>query len=336
VLFDFSWLKKKNAEKQGGAKIKSKLNYEETMIVKYKDWINEWLFDYVKPTTKERTYHKYLRQAQTYIIPHLGEYETDELSAQILQKFTVGLAGQGLAANTVKGVIAVVRSSLKKAVMLGIVNREFTSSIYLPKAREKKIDCLTLDEQRKIEHYILHSKNLKLFGVVFCLYTGLRIGELLALKWEDIDLHTGVVVISKTCMDAWRNGKYVKILLPPKTEMSNRVIPLPKQLLPKMKELKKASDCEYFICGRGEYGSQVRSYQKTFEKLLKKLKMPHKGFHSLRHTFATRALECGMDIKTLSDILGHKNPAVTLNRYAHSLLEHKADMMNRLGKLLSE
>ena len=78
----------------------------------------------------------------------------------------------------------------------------------------------------------------------------------------------------------------------------------------------------------------VRSYQRSFESLLKRLNIPHKGFHSLRHTFATRALECGMDVKTLSEILGHKNPAVMLNRYAHSLMEHKADMMNRLGKLL--
>ena len=78
----------------------------------------------------------------------------------------------------------------------------------------------------------------------------------------------------------------------------------------------------------------VRSYQRSFELLLKRLNIPHKGFHSLWHTFATRALECGMDVKTLSEILGHKNPTVTLNRYAHSLMEHKAEMMNRLGKLL--
>ena len=88
--------------------------------------------------------------------------------------------------------------------------------------------------------------------------------------------------------------------------------------------------------GRSEYGAQVRSYQKTFELLLKRLRIPHKGFHSLRHTFATRALECGMDVKTLSEILGHKNPTITLKRYAHSMMEHKAEMMNRLGKLLLE
>lgn len=84
----------------------------------------------------------------------------------------------------------------------------------------------------------------------------------------------------------------------------------------------------------GEEPVSVRSYQRSFELLQKKLKIPRRGFHSLRHTFATRALECGMDVKTLSEILGHKNPTITLNRYVHSLMEHKRDMMNRLGKLL--
>ena len=97
--------------------------------------------------------------------------------------------------------------------------------------------------------------------------------------------------------------------------------------------MKKKSKCE-FVIADGEKPVFIRSYQRTFELLLKKLKLPHKGFHSLRHTFATRALECGMDVKSLSEILGHKNPTVTLNRYAHSLLEHKTAMMNRLGKLL--
>ncbi len=302
--------------------------------MKYKDWLKEWLEYYVKPTTKERTYNKYSRQTQNYIIPKLGEYKLDELSARILQKFTVGLSEGGLAANTVNGIIAVLKSSLRKAVTLGVAKCEFTKAITHPKPKEKKVNCFTLHEQREMETYILNGKNDKLFGVVFCLYTGLRIGELLALKWEDIDLHKGIFTVSKTCMDSWQNGKYVKVLLPPKTETSNRIIPIPKQLLPKMRELKKDSVCDYFVCGRGEYGSQVRSYQKTFDRLLKKLKIPHKGFHSLRHTFATRALECGMDVKTLSEILGHKNPTVTLNRYVHSLLEHKAEMMNKLGKLL--
>ena len=157
---------------------------------------------------------------------------------------------------------------------------------------------------------------------------------LLRRQFGAVDLQKGIITISKSCHDSWENGKYVKVIDTPKTDFSERIIPLPKQLLSRLREYKKSSSGNYVVEGRKVHGAQVRSYQKSFELLLKRLKLPHKGFHSLRHTFATRALECGMDIKTLSEILGHKNPTITLKRYAHPMLEHKTEMMNRLGKLL--
>ena len=149
-----------------------------------------------------------------------------------------------------------------------------------------------------------------------------------------MDLGKGLLTVRKTCYDGWRGGKYVKITDMPKTENSVRAIPLPRQLLPYIKEMKRRSGGLYMVPGNTEYGAEIRCYRRTFGALLKKLGIPHKGFHALRHTFATRAIEVGMDVKTLSEILGHKNPSVTLQRYAHPLLEHKAEMMNKLGKLL--
>lgn len=172
-----------------------------------------------------------------------------------------------------------------------------------------------------------------MFGIVLCLYTGLRIGELIALTWDDIDFGKGLLFVSKTCHDGNDGKNHIRIIASPKTVNSRRVIPLPKQILPLLKAVKKRSECE-FIVADGDKPVFVRSYQRTFELLLKKLHIPHKGFHSLRHTFATRAIECGVDVKTLSEILGHKNATITLNRYAHSLWEHKAEMMNKLSKML--
>ena len=173
-----------------------------------------------------------------------------------------------------------------------------------------------------------------MFGILLCLYTGLRIGELLALKWEDLDLQKGFLTVSRSCHDGkGKDGHYIRFEDTPKTFSSRRVIPLPKQILPLIREAKKKSCSDYVVSKDGKPVS-VRSYQRTFDLLQRKIKIPHRGFHSLRHTFATRALECGMDVKTLSEILGHKSPTVTLNRYVHSLMEHKQDMMNRLGKLL--
>lgn len=302
----------------------------------YKEWLDEWMKLYVKVSTKERTYNKYCRQEEKYIIPALGECEVGSISATSLQKFSVSLCEYGLAANTINGIISLLKSSLKKAVALGIADRQFSDCIVRPKTREKKVVCLNLEEQRKIETYILSKKKAKLFGVIICLYTGLRIGELLALTWEDIDLLHGLLTVSKSCHDSWKNGRYVKEIDQTKTQNSERIIPVPRQLIGYLRDLKKQTDCPFVVVGKTDQGAQIRSYQKTFEALLKKLGIEHKGFHALRHTFATRALEVGMDVKTLSEILGHKNPTITLQRYAHSLIEHKTEMMNKVGRLLRQ
>lgn len=289
---------------------------------------------YVKPTTKERTYTKYQRQIQLHILPALGEFHLHELTAAVLQRFAVNLSEKGLSANTINGIISVLKSSLRRAVLLGVVDKEYTTAIVRPKQRKKQVDCFSKNDQRKIEQYIFEKQKNKLFGVVLCLYTGLRIGELLSLTWNDMNLQKGIITVTKSCHDSWENGNYIKIIDTPKTDCSERIIPIPKQLLSRLREYKKASRGNYVVCGEHTHGAQIRSYQKSFELLLKRLALPHKGFHSLRHTFATRALECGMDIKTLSEILGHKNPTITLRYYTHSMLEHKTEMMNRLGKLL--
>lgn len=296
--------------------------------------MKEWLKLYIKVSTKERTYNKYQQQVNKYIAPILGEYEMEKLTATELQKFSASLTERGLAANTINGVISVLKSSLKKAVVLGITDKQFSDSIVRPKIRGKKIVCFSKEEQKKIEQYIFDKQKPKLFGVILCLYTGLRIGELLALTWEDIDFQKGMLSVTKTCHDCWKDKHYVKVFDPPKTQSSDRVIPIPRQLLGCLKALKKQSKCPFVVVGKTEYGAQVRSYQRTFEILLKKLGIAHKGFHALRHTFATRALEVGMDVKTLSEILGHQNPTITLQRYAHSMIEHKTEMMNKVGRFL--
>ena len=299
----------------------------------YKEWLNEWLELYIKVSTKERTYMKYRRQAEKYILPVLGEYEMDELSAVRLQGFSASLIEKGLAASTVNGVLFVLKSSLKKATALGIAHQQFTDAIVRPKAREKKVVCFNKDEQKKIERYVLEHNTPYLFGIALSLYTGLRIGELLALTWEDIDFQNGTMTISTSCFDSWENGHYKKVFDTTKTQSSERVIPLPKQLIGELKQLKKQTCGRFVVAAKSEYGAQIRAYQRSFGLVLEKLHIERKGFHALRHTFATRALEVGMDVKTLSEILGHQNPTITLNRYAHSLLEHKTEMMNKVGRL---
>ena len=304
--------------------------------MKYIDWLTQWLENYIRPSVKVRTYERYHLIIEQHIKDSIGNIELDALSPLVLQKFISELlqngnrkTGKGLSANSVNAVISVIQGSLRTAHLLGLSKEYTADKLKRPKLKEKPVECFTLSEQKQIEQSILNGKKDKMYGILLCLYSGLRIGELIALQWSDIDFVKGILTVSKSCHD----GQDGLIIDEPKTANSRRLIPLPKQLLPILKGIRKKSKSPFVVSANGSSVS-VRSYQRSFELLLKRLNIPHKGFHSLRHTFATRALECGMDVKTLSEILGHKNPTVTLNRYAHSLMEHKADMMNRLGKLL--
>ena len=308
--------------------------------MKYIDWLIQWLENYIHPSVKVRTYERYRLIVEQHIKDKTGSIELNDLSPLVLQSFITELlqsgnkrTGKGLSANSVNAVISVIQSSLKTAHLLGLTKEYTADKLKRPKLKEKPVECFTLAEQKRIEQAILNGKKDKLYGIILCLYSGLRIGELIALQWSDIDFAKGILTVSKSCHDGNDGINHIRIIDSPKTVHSRRVIPLPKQILSLLKGIKKRSECEYIVAD-GDKPVFVRSYQRTFEFLLKKLNIPHKGFHSLRHTFATRAMECGMDVKTLSELLGHKNATITLNRYAHSLLEHKVDMMNRLGKLL--
>lgn len=309
--------------------------------MKYEEWLKEWLDNYIKPTAKERTHARYREIVYQHIIPHLGDYELNELRPIIIQKFVTQLSqcgnlktGAGLSPNSVNSIITVIQVSLETANRIGLSDEYVADKIKRPKITEKEISCFTPIEQKQIEQAVINSKKRKMIGILLCLYSGLRVGEVLALEWKDVDFLKLELNINKSCYDGKdAKGNFARIIDTPKTASSHRVIPIPKQLIPYLKEAKKNSLSNYVV-NNGEKIISVRSYQKTFSSLLNRLKIKHRGFHALRHTFATRALECGMDVKTLSEILGHKSPTITLNRYVHSLMEHKKEMMNKLGKLL--
>ena len=311
--------------------------------MKYQEWLIEWLDNYVRPTSKQKTHTRYEQIVHSHLIPRLGLYEMEELTPQLLQHQIVDMGkngnkrtGKGLAPSTLNLIVAVIQDSLTTAYSIELTKLYMADKIKRPRIEQKKVECFTVAEQKTLEDVVKNDKRTKTFGILLCLYTGLRIGELLALEWTDIDFEKREISISKTCHDSKdESGRYERFVNPPKTSTSMRVIPIPKQLMPTLREIKRKNGSRYVV-GDGDKIISVRSYQRTYELILKKHGLPHRGFHALRHTFATRALECGMDVKTLSEILGHKNPTVTLNRYAHSLMEHKKDMMNRLGKLFIE
>lgn len=309
--------------------------------MKLNEWLDKWTNTYIKHNVKQRSMNTYMQLIEKHIKPALGEYELEDLSAQVLQDFVYSelengnlKTGKALANNTVIVMTNILKQAIDEANNMEVTNKNCSKKIKMPPQEEKQVTAFEKSEQDKIVKYCLENKKDNYFGIVLCLYSGLRIGELLALTWDDVDFERNYITISKAAYQGKKDGKIQILVDTPKTKNSNRVIPLPKTIMDILKKMKKKSTSKYVITTRHNTMVGTRSYQRTFEKILAKLDIPYKNFHSLRHTFATRAIEMGMDVKSVSEILGHKNPMITLNRYTHSLMSYKTEMMNKLGKAL--
>lgn len=309
--------------------------------MKLEELLDLWLNKYERVSLKTRSYNKYNYFIQLHINPVLGEYELTDLSPTFLQEFLIQKMNYGnlktgnpLSVNTVLSILSILKQALKLAFLLHLIPSNPTESIKLPVGREKEILALSREEQKNIERYCLKSKKNNYLGILICLYTGIRLGELLALTWENVDLKNKLLFIKKTSYTAKVNGKNEVIIDQPKTKKSIRVIPIPESLYALLKLHESKNKSEYVIHTYQHKIVETRAYQRTFQSILRKCKIKHYNFHCLRHTFVTRALELGVDVKTLSEILGHTNVSITLNRYAHSMLDYKIEQMNKIGMLL--
>ena len=296
----------------------------------YSEWAGIWYRNYVQPYKKISTMQKYRDVLKKHVIPILGYVPVKALNGEIIQRFVCKL-NETYSSGTVNTVIAVLLKSLNDARINGVISAGDIPAFHRPQKVLRRVECFNSKEQRSIEKYILESKKKRLFGIIICFYTGLRIGELLALEWSDVDLENGRLNVNKSChygRDV--NGVYKRIVEAPKTESSDRIVPIPRELT-KYFKMMDTGDCLNVVSHNGK-PVPTRTYQAAFTSILKKLGIENRCFHSIRHTFATRALESGMDVRTLSELMGHKNPSVTLSRYAHSLIEHKTLMMEKLVK----
>ena len=295
-----------------------------------------WLESQQKNRVKVRTYNRYEEIVMQHIAPALGEIEIERMSRRDIRAFMqqgVRIEGETppISAATINMCLSVLRGAFSYAVEWELIPENPCLGIKRLPYEGKRVKAYSKEEQKQIEKSIELSGDRRLFGVVLCLYTGLRIGELLALTWDNVDLRTGTLAVMKTVYRAKdASGTWNVVTDRPKTENSERIIPLP----PFLRELFRVHKREAIGCFVIENadGSPIstRSYQYIFSRLTRNAGVPPYNFHALRHTFATRAIECSMDIKTLSELLGHKSAVITLNRYAHSMLATKILMMQKL------
>ena len=303
--------------------------------------LTEWLENYEKERVKPRTYSRYQGILVTHIIPALGDIEISELSRRRIQEFLTQKKkdgnvknGESLSATSTNLMLTVLNMAFEYAFDMELVEENPCVRLKRVPEDSKKVEAFTKDEQRKLEAQIDSEEDRRLFGIRLCLYSGLRIGELLGLEWSDVDLERGIITIDKTVYrEKDDTGSWQFCVDKPKTKSSERSIPLPSYIMEQIREYQKGALSPYIIENKKGERMSIRSYQYIFEKLTERAGVRRLNFHVLRHTFATRAIECGMDIKTLSEIMGHKNASVTLNRYAHSMMDTKIEMMNKLPRI---
>lgn len=309
-----------------------------TSRAKYGDILRNWV-TMSRVHIKESTYSRYIHLANAHILPYLGEIPTDRLTTQIIEKHISFLLNEGrldkkggLAPKTVSDILALIKGSIDYANCSGI-----SINCYLDRLTVKKVQIdmrvLSVNEQHKLCEVLMREMNLTKFGVLLCMYTGIRIGEVCALKWESIDFSEGILSIRETLQriqatDVGACKKTKIVITEPKSKKAIRDIPLPNFVLECAASLKHDPKA-YILTGRSDRYIEPRLLQYTFKKYTKECGLTDVNYHTLRHTFATRCIELGFDVKTLSELLGHASVNITLNRYVHSSMDTKKNNMQR-------
>lgn len=285
---------------------------------------------------KKSSFSAYTLLIENHLLPIFGEqYEIEEADVQsfVLQKLEGGLSHK-----TIKDILIVLKMVLK----FGAKNKWLSYTpfdIQFPTEREKQnLEVLSRAEQKKIMNYIQDHFTFKNLGVYICLSAGIRIGEVCALTWEDIDTDNGVISINRTIQRIYliENGvrRTELILDTPKTKNSIRDIPISKDLLRILKPFKKIVNPTFFVLTNDAKPTEPRTYRSYYKKLMNELDMPELKFHGLRHSFATRCIESNCDYKTVSVLLGHSNISTTLNLYVHPNMEQKKKAIEQMFKTL--
>ncbi len=314
-------------------------------------WFQEWLTLYAKPKVKQSTYVNYRSYIEKRIVPELGHLRLSKLKVDHLQRFLNQVyahgnfrsPGQPVSPKTIRNLHLMIHSALEQAYKNGLIPKNYAEFVSLPKTTATEMRVLSKQEHQRLIKAIHSSNERWKIGILICLSTGIRAGELCGLQWQDIDFDTQIMKIRRTLgrlatMED-SSQKTELVIGTPKSKNSMRNIPIPDFLVEHLQQYRFARemeklDAEDFYDNRGfilcnEVGMPVepRTLQDVFKRLLKEAEISDANFHSTRHTFATRAIEAGMDVKTLSMILGHADVSTTLNRYAHVLDDQKRAAM---------
>ena len=295
--------------------------------LKFGEIVNLWL-ESIKNNVKESTYANYLIKVEKHILTRLGGIAYDKLTVQNLNDFVSERLSTGLSAKYVSDIAVLIKSVTKFAHrQYGYADKaEF---MVLPKREKQSEKRLLNDSQQNIlTAKLMNNITPNNAGILLAASTGIRIGELCGLKWSDLDFEKSTITVRRTIQriksqDGESSTKLIVTL--PKSRTSLREIPIPEFLRSVLFKLK--SDSNSFILTGNSRFVEPRTMQYRFKSILKRLDLPQVSFHALRHMFATKCVALGIDVKTLSEILGHSSVRITLDRYVHSSMDRKQSCM---------
>ena len=289
-----------------------------------------------KQYVKRSTYSAYSLLVNNHLIPAFaGAYDVTE---EMVQSFVFTKLEQGLSHKSIKDILIVLKMILRFAVKQGFMqHREI--DVKFPTERERQeLEVLSRSSQKQIMEYVQSHFTFMNLGIYICLCAGLRIGEVCALVWDDIDAENGVINISKTIQRIYvieGGKKHTEVIIDtPKSKNSIREIPIARDLLKMIKPLKKVVNGSFFVLTNSAQPTEPRTYRNYYKRLMAQLNMPKLKFHGLRHSFATRCIESKCDYKTVSVLLGHSNISTTLNLYVHPNMEQKKKCVEQMFKML--
>ena len=289
-----------------------------------------------KQYVKRSTYSAYSLLVNNHLIPAFaGAYDVTE---DMVQSFVFTKLEHGLSQKSIKDILIVLKMILRFAVKQGfMLHREI--DVKFPTERERQeLEVLSRSSQKQIMEYVQSHFTFMNLGIYICLCAGLRIGEVCALVWDDIDVENGVINVSKTIQRIYvieGGEKHTEVIIDtPKSKNSIREIPIPRDLLKMIKPFKKVVNGRFYVLTNSAQPTEPRTYRNYYKRLMTQLDMPKLKFHGLRHSFATRCIESKCDYKTVSVLLGHSNISTTLNLYVHPNMEQKKKCVEQMFKML--
>lgn len=302
--------------------------------VVFKDWVEEWL-EFKRRYVKESTYANYLILLKNQILPAIGERKLGEINTKVVQEL-VGewveygrIDGKGgLSKKTIRDLVTILKLCIHDYGKMHCCNTPVIEIEYPTNMKSERREVLSKEQQEYLLNVIKKNLEFESLGYAFSLYTGIRIGELCALKWADVDMKKHSIIVSKTLQRIYikgekgRTGNTKITITSPKSAKAVREIPLSEALYEMVNTLCCHEKDAYLLTGTSKY-IEPRLYRKHYQKFLKENHMEYIRFHGLRHTFATRCVESGADYKVVSEILGHASVNLTMNLYVHPQWEDK-------------